>query len=235
MRTFINILGGNASGKSTRVGCFVNYLQNKIGNYTSVIYFSNKKKKETEVGRIYKTKIGEIFILGRFNGKQKWVGLDSADFSTYQSRYDFIKYMFDNYNITYFIQEGYFNNRAYAFTLEKVTENGAKVEVVKEFFFLYDNVNQFLERTNTRTGKNRGLDWAKNAPGWRDSQGQLKNYNELLKTNNDTEFIKVSVDIERDYFVQYFFNETFDCPMNSGEQNEYNNENLKKVDILDDW
>ena len=236
-KTFINILGGNASGKSTRVGCLVNYMHEKAGSYEPVIYFSNKVKKEIEVGRIYNINGVEYFVVGRFNNKGKWVGLDTADFSTYDSRYKFIKYMFENFNISFFIQEGYFNNRGYAFTKEVLDEQGCGVDKVIEFFILYDKVEQFLERTNNRTGKDRGLDWAENAPGWRDNEGQIKVLKRLQEEGTETELITISIDAKKDYFVEYFFGVEYECPKNKAELEEEERANPKEDtnDILEDW
>jgi energy-coupling factor transporter ATP-binding protein EcfA2 len=226
-KTFVNILGGNASGKSTRVTCLVKFLGEKFGEPELVFHHSMKTKKDAEVGRIYKTSIGNMFILGRFNKKGKWVGLDTADFSTYDSRYAFIKYMFDNYDISYFIQEGYFNNRGYAFTLEKVLDNGAKVDKTIEFFFLYEDVKDFQRRTNERTGKDRDLDWAENAPGWRDNLTQTRVFNELKESETKTVLEKVSIDVPRDYFVEYFFGENFNCEEEPKKESDNS--------ILEDW
>jgi len=234
-RTFINVLGGNASGKSTRVSCLVKWMEGKFGAPELIIHYSMKKKKETEVGRIYNTSIGKVFILGKFNNKGKWVGLDNADFSTYDSRYEFIKFMFENYDLRVFLQEGYFNNRGYAFTFEKVIENGSNVDEVIEVFFLYTKVEQFLERTNGRTGKERGLDWAENAPGWRDNVSQRKHLEKLFETkeNGETKTILLDVPIDetKDYFIQQLFNETCECK----EEEIPKKEEIKVASALEDW
>jgi len=206
---FVNILGGNATGKSTRVGCFVRYLSKRFGKYEPVIYYSMKAKKEKEVGRLYETSIGKIFILGRFNQKDAWVSLDTADFSTYDSRYEFINYMSDKADL--FIQEGYFNNMGKAFTYEIIKEKAPNVEKVIHYYFLYDKPEQFLERVTLRTGKQRDLEWAKNAPGWKNNLAQTRNYNELLemKEKGETQTIIKKVDINepKDFFIREFFDD----------------------------
>jgi len=227
--TFINVLGSNATGKSTRITRLIEYLDKEYGDPTFVIYYSMKAKKEVEIGRIYNTSLGKMFILGRFNTSKKWISLDTSDFTTQESRFNFIKHMFKNYDINYFIQEGFFNNRGKVFTYEALKKRNINVDKAIEVFFLYDDIEHYLLRTNGRTGKNRRLDWAEKSQGWRDNLGQRKHLEELklMKCNGETEteLYDVSPFEREDFFVNFLFG---DCV----EKKEDNN---KTVDILSEW
>jgi len=209
MKQFINLLGGNAIGKSTRVAYLTKYLDEKCEPYEPLIHYSMKKKKDIEVGRIYNTTKGKIFIGGRMNGKGKWTGLDTADFSTGQSRYDFIKFMFETHDIDIFVQEGFFNNRIHTNTLEKLHEHSYPVDSCVQFAFLYDDVTEYMNRCNDRTGKDRGLDWAENSSGWKENVAMDKKF-KLISETSKGETIRCNKDERKDFLVDYIFNDSFE-------------------------
>jgi len=210
----INIVGSNGVGKSTRVTCLVEYLEMKFGKGETVIRTSFKTKKDEIIGTIYKSSIGNIFIHGAKNTRGIWVGLDNGYFPSYQSRYDLINNIFEEYDIDVYLQEGYFNNRSHAFTLEALRENGVKVDKVTEIITVYGNIDEYIKRCNERTGKNRDESWALNSAGWNSNQGETKTKKRLLdeykRGEIETEIIDGDMNDPRDFWVKFLFNENFD-------------------------
>lgn len=198
----INILGTNGSGKSTRTDLLVKYLDSKK---TPELVMMDCKNGYKEIGRIYDS----IFILGRFNKSGKWIGLDLADFTTGQSRLDLYKYISEAYpNVEIFLQEGYFNNGSKHTNKEHLLNYG--VDSYSYYFFIYDNMQQFIERCNGRTGKERGEEWAINSAGWRDNTTFLKLYEYYSELNEENCIVyKCNIHAPKDLLIQELFNTTF--------------------------
>lgn len=201
----ININGANATGKSTRVTTLIKYLEE---NFKAELIYKNCKNGYKEIGRIYK----DYFIMGRFNKKGVWVGLDLADYSTLQSRLDLYKEISSEYpEVKYFVQEGYFNNASKNTTSDILKEYG--VNSYHYYYIIYSDIEDYIDRCNGRTGLNRDLDWAKNSAGWKNNQNLysiMDVYDKLNEPNGNT--TKVDINAPKDYFVREFFDRTFEVP-----------------------
>lgn len=196
----INITGANATGKSTRVGCLVNFLDSK---YESKLVHKNCRNGYKEIGRIY----NDIFVLGRYNKSGIWVGLDLADYTTIQSRLDLYKEISEEYNVSMFIQEGYFNNGSK--TLNTTVLKEYNVTNYSYYFLLYNNIQDFIDRCSGRTGQIKTLEWAENSAGWKTNNSILSIYNTYNDLNEENcKSILVDIHAPVDFFVQELFNET---------------------------
>lgn len=195
----ININGANATGKSTRVATLVDYLDN---NYDVELVHRDCRNGYKEVGRIY----GEYFVMGRPTKKGLWAGIDLADYSSIQSRYDLYKDIHESYpQVKYFIQEGYFNNTSKTTTKEVLKDYG--VDSYSYYYILYDDIQDFINRCNGRTGQDRGEDWALESAGWKKNilyKDIYKIYNDLNEEN--CKAVLVDFESPKDYFVTEFFN-----------------------------
>lgn len=231
-----NIMGTNALGKSTRINCLVDYLGE---DYEEVSYtFLRKSKAEPDgvmttiqnIGRYYKKH--KILIVGRKNNSGVWVGLDTADLNNWGSKIEFYTRIINKelpYDIEHIIQEGYFNN-----TSMQGSPNALKTigfTSADFYIFIYDTVDEYLERCNSRSGKIRDIDWAKNSPGWKDNttySNTLKNY----KKEEDSNFVvyKLCKDEHVDYFVRKLFNDTHEYNMEKQNKTVTSEPTIKKQD-----
>jgi len=200
----INIIGSNAIGKSTRVTTLVDFLD----QYDfSVIQYDTPAKGLKEVGKLYETPQGKIFVYGNYQEKKKiWIGLDNAYLSKLEDRLNFMKYM-SELGCDTFIQEGYFNNGSKKMTMNEIKDFG--ISSYKYFFFLYNEVQEYIDRTNGRTGNSRNEDWALNSAGWKNNLANFKMrdfYLEALKKDSGCSVYSLTKDEPKDYFVTKFFN-----------------------------
>ena len=210
----INVMGTNGSGKSTRVDALVKYLDTKM---EAKLVHMDCKNGHKEIGRIY----GDLFILGRLNNSGKWIGLDLADFCTFQSRLDLYKTISESYpEVKTFLQEGYFNNGSKKATKETLSEYNVSSYVY--YVFVYDTIEQFIERCNGRTGKSRGLEWAEKSAGWNDNKsfnGVFEFYDKLKE--EDCVVHKYDISAPRDLLVRELFNDTFEIPKEINEPKDW--------------
>jgi len=205
-------MGSNGSGKSTRTYFLVNYLISKF-EYSVIrgkIERKGKEPKQEDIGFLFEN---GWFVLGRFaKGGTQWVSLDTAMFSNWEQRLEKIPALAKQYpEITTIFMEGYFNNRSKRGDIPSWEANGCdEVHLIASY---YDDITEFLQRTNERTGKTRGLDWAENSSGWSD--------NELFKTlliyykNNmgasENNLVKhIDFKESRDALVKMYFNENWE-------------------------
>ena len=106
------MMGSNATGKSTRMRNFVDYLTEKFGEPEDYKYtfFDHKVDKTIEVvlGLLYPN---GHFVLGSKTGtKAGWSSMDKAILSTQGLRTEFYKWAMDNdERIKHIFAEGYFN------------------------------------------------------------------------------------------------------------------------------
>ena len=106
--------------------------------------------------------------------------------------------------------EGYFNNRSVAGSPHNLRENGG-VSKVTTLISYYDDIEKFIERTNGRTGKERGMVWAENSPGWKDNAvfiRMMEKYQEGIGEKDTLERVD-NIDSPRDFLVTRFFNDSF--------------------------
>lgn len=225
----INIGGSNGIGKSTRMNVLTNYMEEKFG-FTPFMY-NITKGKDTEI--LYQevgfTSNGYLFI-GAKKKTGGWVGWDKADFSSWSKRIALFKDIYDNYpEIHTIVVEGYFNNRSIQGSPNAIRNGVGENAFSRNWIFLYDNINEFIERTNGRTGKERGIDWAEKSSGWQDNE-VFRKYSKLYIEENQgkDETLIFDKDQPKDLFVQILFNTTFEL----GHELPYN---TKHMEISDEW
>ena len=209
----INFIGANATGKSTRTKVLVDHLMENFEYEPVEFTYTKRSKKEGD--KVITSDVGLKFsnnwvIFGKFSGKENesWVGLDSGMCSSWDQRSAFVQKMKDDGVDTVFF-EGYFNNRSKIAGPETFRNAGAdEVHILVSY---YDDVNEFLERTNVRSGRlHRGLDWAENAPGWKDNKGIInsqKYWNEQSKEGDTV--TRIDINEPREYIVHRFLDKNY--------------------------
>ena len=208
----INYIGANATGKSTRVTVLVNYLESKFD--VEDVEFTYTKKSKKNGDKQVTTKVGLRFsngfvIFGKFDGSRKWIGLDTGMCSSWDQRSAFITEMKARGAETV-VFEGYFNNRSKIAGPETFHNAGAdEVHILASF---YDKCEDFLMRTNVRSGKlSRGMEWAENAPGWKDNKGIINSQKYWLEQAKENDTVtRIDIDESRGYLVERFFEKDFD-------------------------
>lgn len=207
--TVINYIGSNGVGKSTRCFYLVEYLKKKY-DYKVIKYEVSRKGKPIKIENIGFLFSNGWMIMGRYSkNNNQWLSLDTGAISKWEQRFKFIKDMKSRKDIDVLFLEGYFNNRSKAGSPKNIKEQTG-VDEVHVFVSHYDNIKDFIKRTNTRTGKSRGLDWAENSAGWKDNNSfirMLKIYNEEKDPNDLVQ--RVDINAPKDYLVQIYFNELF--------------------------
>jgi hypothetical protein len=106
-----------------------------------------------------------------------------------------------------FIQEGYFNNASKKMTLREMKNYG--ISSYKYFFFLYTEIQDYIERTNIRTGNSRNEEWAIDSRGWKTNIYNFEImdfYIEAIKSDKNCSVYSLTKDEPKDYFVTKFFN-----------------------------
>lgn len=194
----VNLLGTNGSGKSTRLNEFIDLLDRNTQPYNEIYSYLNGKNQK--IGRLYTD--SKIFILGKKNKKNIWNSLDLAHFTKLKDRIKLYNHIAEIYKCNYFIHEGYFNNIS-----EQLNPNNLRNDKITNFiylFFIYDDVSDFLNRTNSRTNKKRNLDWAINSPGWSKNEAFLKFYNNINKEKFTGDIIeKFSIYTDKNMLESY--------------------------------
>lgn len=194
----VNVTGSNGTGKSTRTNILVNWMCRK---YDSEEFIYNNEK----IGLIFPS-IGYL-IIGDKTGHDGWCSLDLAKFKTWEDKLNFYKYISDNHpEISTIFQEGYFNNGSMQGSPSNLRNFGITRSSI--YFFFYDNVEEFLKRTNERSGKaSRGLDWAENCAGWKDNCVMPKIMEKYKEEMLENDIVKrVSIHANRNYFLTELFN-----------------------------
>ena len=230
----INYIGSNATGKSTRVTAVVDYLEANFE--VEDVYFTYIKKSKKNGDKEVTTKVGVRFsndwvVFGKRDGSGKWIGLDTGVCSSWDQRSAFVSEM-NRLGADTILFEGYFNNRSKIAGPETFHNAGAtEVHILASY---YDKCEDFLMRTNVRSGKlERGMDWAENAPGWKDNKGIInsqKYWNEQAKEGDSV--MRIDIDEKREYIVHRFLDKDY-----------VYDEKIKKVvkepkvetSILDEW
>ncbi len=204
----INYMGSNGTGKSTRTKVMVDYLEKNF-NFEPFYFQVTRKgfnEKLEEIGILFEN--GWLVLGKHVKGGEGWVSLDAAFLSKWEQRLDFVNQMSKLEEVSTIFMEGYFNNRSAQGGPEKFRENGA--EVIHNLVSTYDNIHQFIERTNGRTGKIRGTEWAEQSPGWKDNETIKKC--ERIYHEQATEADKVhNIHFEspREILVTTYFDENF--------------------------
>ncbi len=206
----INIGGTNGIGKSTRMNILVEYVKNKFKS-EPFMYNITKGKDPKIINKDVGFTAGGYLFIGSKTQKGSWVGWDKADFSSWTKRIAMYKDIYENYpDIHTIIVEGYFNNRSAQGSPKAIREQISPNIANENYIFLYNNINEFIERTNGRTGKSRGLDWAENSSGWKDNAVFLKYSKLYIKENQGGDkTVILNKDEDKDYFVKELFKESY--------------------------
>lgn len=187
----ISLIGGNATGKSTRMTKVIDSL----GEVYEPIIFMKK-----EVGRKYSCGIS---VIGKRTKEGKWVSMDSFPTNDWQKRFEFFEELANDQKIHTLLIEGYFNMCAVASRPSFWHQHG--YDELQFYFFIYDDVNKFLARVNERLDgkKTRDIDWAKDSSGWKDNCGRIKNaYEAFTIDKSECDIVtRLDVDIDVYYFV----------------------------------
>jgi hypothetical protein len=213
----INIYGSNATGKSTRVFYLYKYLESKYKKEPIYFEIKNKSKDTYEHGQC-----GYVFENGwALFGKEtkdgnKWVGVDTAMLPTHEDRFKFFREVQEYnkncpYKIEHMIFEGYFNSRGPRFHPESFRKECPNLSGCDFIVLYYDTIEQFIERTNSRAGHVKGMDWAENSAGWRDNQDRENMFTNASENNpmNDV-VLRLDINEPKDWFVRNYFNDSFE-------------------------
>ncbi len=215
----INFMGANATGKSTRTKVMVDYLKTQFG-FKEFLYDTNKKDQQN-IGYLFDN--GWLILGNETKGGNSWISIDKAFFTSHDDRQAFIMDLIANYEVEVLFMEGYFNNRSERCGPQAMRDIG--VTTTHILFSYYDNMNQYIARTNGRTGKTRGPEWAEKATGWKDNAVFEKRHKSFL---NEIEFEdaveRVDIDETVEFLVQTFFDPSWSLPDPVDEPNE-----------LDEW
>ena len=170
-------MGSNATGKGTRLMAYINTLGD---DYTEITYEWMKKGKLTVInsGRLYSN---GIFFGGRTNKDgTNWVGTDGlcGSLGDMISGSNFFNWLKDTHNPHTVITEGYFGICTQVMNTHRRLnkEDGGELIIselcpfdeVYTYIFLYDTLEDFVERTESRSGstwKSRGKD-PETSRGW---------------------------------------------------------------------
>jgi len=212
----INYMGSNGVGKSTRTKVLVDYLMSEF-SYEPFYYEIERKGKEPKVEQVGLLFSNGWLVFGKFTkDRDGWVSLDTAYLSKWEHRLNFIKELSENDDVETVFMEGYFNNRSIQGGPEKLREYGATE--VHNLYTYYNDIQDFIERTNGRTGKNRGLDWAENSPGWKDNEVIRKcgeAFKEQVKENDRV--VQIDWQAPKEVLVKSYFD--YDYVHNEEENN----------------
>jgi len=227
--TVINYIGANATGKSTRVSVLVEYLEQKFESEPVEFTYIKRSKKDgdKEITSTVATRFSNGWVIfGKKDKSGKWVGLDTGMCSSWDQRSAFISEMKKS-GAEVVLLEGYFNNRSKIAGPETFHKAGA--DVVHILVSYYDKCEDFLERTNIRSGRlERTMEWAENAPGWKDNKGIINSqkYWEEQAEKDDT-ITRISINEKREFLVNAFFDSNY---VYSADQTP-----KKEDSIFDEW
>jgi energy-coupling factor transporter ATP-binding protein EcfA2 len=203
------VMGANATGKSTRFKVFVDALVEKYGGYDDYSYtFFDTKKDETrtvDIGRLFPN--GYLVLGSEANNQAGWVCLDKAILSTQDMRTNFYKHVINkDHTVKHVFAEGYFNTMSPRSRPNFLRETG--FNSIDCFFLYYEQPEDYLSRTNSRAGKERGMDWAIASAGWKDNLGFGRAYIKTLRDehdpSDDKRVFRLNNDSPKDYFVEKY-------------------------------
>ena len=199
MKRFIAMLGANATGKSTRMSEYVHTL----GQPDSILDYHYHKNGEDLVikaaGNIY----GSTFVVGRPNRKGTWVGGDTtvSDLGSTVCIQDFFTHL-DSIGIETVVYEAYFAASLTLFRPPKINEFFEESHV---YWLLYDTVEQYVERTEARSG----ISWEQrekapiDSSGWKDNVGLLSVLRRtLLQVTGSSTVQRVPIDVPKTWFIE---------------------------------
>jgi hypothetical protein len=221
MKKIVCITGSNATGKSTRVREVVDHLDNVVcDTYSDFFYRFSKEDKKTglikyfhiNAGRLYR-KTG-IFVLGSSSSNQAgWAGADKifGKMGDKNTIYTFIEELMRNCDVAIF--EGYFALKS-KFMRNYVLRDRFKDTIPNvqylSYFFFYNNIDEYIERTESRSGKPwkdrpEGVNKPILSRGWEENKCMISGLRLSLENSSKLDSSKeVSIDAPKKYFVNEF-------------------------------
>ena len=203
MAKYIGILGSCATGKSTRVNKLVDHLGN---DYDPISYAFSKNDNDYDLpcGRLYPN---GLFIAGNKTKAGNWVGADGI-FGKLGSK-DLILEFIDIILLEAdtFLVEGYF---AVGGSFLRPESMSKYVDTFNQYYFLYDELGEYVERTEARTGnswESRGKDPEQSA-GWKSNKsfhsGMSKSKDELIASGMTGQIHQLCKDTDINYFIERY-------------------------------
>ena len=202
-KKYIGITGSCATGKSTRVNRLVDFLGEPISKHT---YTFNKggKERTIDLGWLYSD---GLFIAGRKTNGGNWAGADYV-FGKLGNKDNILPAI--EHVLTFadtFLIEGYFavgSQFLRAISLSRYVDN------FSQYYFTYDNLQEYIDRTEGRTGRTweeQGKDPITSA-GWKSNQGfkntMPKSQAELDETGMKGEIVDLTKDADINYFIERY-------------------------------
>lgn len=205
MKNYIGILGSCATGKSTRLNMFVEYLDTvaKIP-YENHDYTFVKKDKMITIPNAGRAYANGVYVVGNKTKAGNWVGADYTfgKLGDKLSIYDFLESVTETHET--FIVEGYF---AVGGGFLRPDALSHMFDSVSQYYFLYDTLSQYVERTEGRTGvtwEERGKDAEKSA-GWKSNQSFTSGMKKAIAgCRPDDKVVKVDYTKNKYFFVNEF-------------------------------
>ena len=179
------IMGANATGKSTRMKAFVDHLGQEFEPFMYTFFDDKKGKNRTvDMGRLYAN--GYLVLGSESKNEAGWVCLDKAVLSKQDMRTDFYKWVIDNDpRVLHIFVEGYFNTMSPRSRPTFLRQTG--FNQINCFFLFYDNEEEFIERTEARSGStwaSKGKD-PYTCAGWKDNQGFMRAFKKCYDDDHD--------------------------------------------------
>lgn len=218
----IKIMGSNATGKGTRLFAYVEHMGD---DYETITYdwlsktakFPEGRQKSIVVGRLYPC---GTFIAGNTNKPgTNWVGTDylMGHLGNAAAGSEFFNWLKTNYNPNVVITEGYFGIDTQVLNThrrlpkkeggELVQNDLCPFERIDTFVFLYQTVEDFIRRTESRSGsswEDKGKDPHTSA-GWASNRGWLRSLESGAMAERQTSLeVLCPFKTPRDYFVTHF-------------------------------
>jgi len=147
MKTFIALLGANATGKSTRMSEYIKTL----GEPDSTLDYHFHKKGEDLVIKGAGNFYGDMFIVGRATRKGSWAGGDytMGKLGSKVCIQEFLTYL-DSMGVKTLVYEAFFGAANSAYRPEEIHNY---FEESHCYWFLYDDIQDYIDRTENRSGR----------------------------------------------------------------------------------
>ena len=201
MKKWIGLLGANATGKSTRMTEYVKSLGTADTVYDHVFEKNGEMKTIKGAGHIW----GNTMVIGRpsRDGK-KWCGGDHTmgQLGSIACVEEFFRHI-DGMGIEVVVFEAYFGNNSTMYRPDRLREF---FETVHNHWFLYDELEQYIDRTENRSGQtweDKGKNPEESA-GWRNNVAYFKALGLTKEQVEDTDSTveRVAIDAPVDWLVK---------------------------------
>ena len=201
------LMGANATGKGTRFRTLADHLGDSYETYPYTFYDHKKDKERTaDMGRLY---ANGYLVLGSETKTGGWVCLDKAILSTQDMRTAFYKHVIaTDPRVKHIFVEGYFNTMSPRSRPAFLRETG--FDKIDCFFMFYDTVEQFIERTEARSGstwESKGKD-PYTCAGWTDNKAFTRAYTKCYEDDHNPadgrRVIRLDINAPEDFLVRYY-------------------------------